>query len=227
MVNTVFIGFDPRQPLAYNVLQYSIHEHASKPVNVVPLMLRQLPIKRRGLTEFTFSRFLSPYLCGFKGKSVFMDADMVVNGDVHELFDLISDETDVSVMKNQAKFEWASVMLFNNERCSVLTPEFIDNETNKLFDFAWAKTVGSLPDEWNHCVGYTSPRTDAKLYHYTQGIPVWDEVRGLPEDEIWDRAHAKMNGTVSWKALMGESVHAKHVVERLVMRLTSKYNDSV
>lgn len=221
-MNTVFIGFDPRQPLAYNVLQYSIHENASKPVNVVPLMLRQLPIKRRGLTEFTFSRFLAPYLCGFEGKSVFMDADMVVAGDIHELFDLIEDENDVSVMKNQAKFEWASVMLFNNSRCQVLTPEFVDNESNKLFDLAWARSVGSLPDEWNHCVGYTAPRLDAKLYHFTQGIPAWDEVRGLPEDEVWDKAHAKMNGTVDWKTLMGGSVHAKHVIDRILLRLTSK-----
>ena len=74
----VFIGYDPRQPVAYNVLQHSIVRHASEPVAITPLILKQLPIERRGLTEFTFSRFLVPYLCGFKGMAVFLDADMVV-----------------------------------------------------------------------------------------------------------------------------------------------------
>ena len=71
----VFIGYDPRQPIAYNVAQYSVVKNASQPVSVTPLILSQLPITRRGLTEFTFSRFLVPWLTGFKGKSMFMDQD--------------------------------------------------------------------------------------------------------------------------------------------------------
>lgn len=63
----VFIGYDPRQPLAYNVMQHSIARHSSVPVAITPLILDQLPITRRGLTEFTYSRFLVPALCDFKG----------------------------------------------------------------------------------------------------------------------------------------------------------------
>lgn len=221
-MNKVFVGFDPRQPLAYNVLQYSIHEHSSAPVSVIPLMLRQLPIKRRGLTEFTFSRFLVPYLSGFEGTSIFMDADVVINGDIQELFECVDPQASVSVMKNQAKFEWASVMLFNNAKCQMLTPEYIEDTSHGLLDLAWADGVGCFPENWNHCVGYKPYNPEAKLYHYTQGIPVWDEVRGLPEDQVWDEAHAKMNSTVDWKTLMGDSVHAKHVIDRLLLRLTSK-----
>lgn len=214
----VFIGYEPRQPLAYNVLQHSIVRHASRPVSITPLILSQLPIKRRGLTEFTYSRFLVPWLCGFRGKAVFMDADMVVKGDIAELFD--SDNMSaVSVMQDQPKFEWASVMLFNCGSCLRLRPEFIDDEKNKLFDLEWAPSVGGLPADWNHCVGYMEPK-EAKLYHYTQGLPCWHETAGLPEDQHWNEEQDMLNATVDWKTLMGKSVHAEPVLRRMFARLT-------
>jgi hypothetical protein len=215
----IFIGYEPRQPLAYNVLQHSILRHSSKPISITPLVLSQLPIKRRGLTEFTYSRFLVPYLCGFKGKAVFMDADMVVTGDIAELFEH-GGINAVSVMQQQAKFEWASVMLFNCGACLRLTPEFIDDEKNKLFDLEWAPYVGDLPPEWNHCVGYAEP-AESKLYHFTQGLPCWYETRGLPEDQVWEQERKAMQHSVSWKDLMGRSVHAEPVLTRLYKRLTA------
>lgn len=216
----VFIGYDPRQPLAYNVLQHSIVSNSSKPVQVTPLILRQLPIKRRGLTEFTYSRFLVPYLCDFKGKALFMDADMVVTGDIAELFDS-DDMNAVSVMQDQQRFEWASVMMFQCSACRQLTPEYIDDEKNKLYDLAWAPYVGELPKEWNHCVGYAEPRDDAKLYHYTQGIPAFYETADA-EPGPWLQAHRAATHTVPWRDLMGKSVHAGPVLNRLIGRYVNE-----
>jgi len=213
----IFIGYDSRQPIAFNVLQHSIARHSSEPVSITPLILSQLPIKRRGLTEFTFSRFLVPWLCNFKGKAVFMDADMVVTGDIAELFEC-GGMNAVSVMQDQPQFEWASLMLFNNSACQRLTPEFIDDTDNKLFDLSWAPYVGTLPAEWNHCVGYAEPK-EANLYHFTQGLPCWYETQGLAEDGVWLQEHDAMNATVDWKALMGRSVHAEPVLRRLLKRL--------
>lgn len=214
----VFIGYDPRQPLAYNVLQHSIVRNSSQPVSITPLILSQLPIKRRGLTEFTYSRFLVPSLCGFSGKALFLDADMVVTGDIAELF-ANDDMSAVCVMQDQPKFEWASAMLFNCGACLRLTPAFIDDEKNQMFDLAWAPYVGKFPAEWNHCVGYQETKP-ANLYHYTQGLPCWPETRGMPEDEWWDFERKAMNATVGWKELMGRSVHARPVLERYFKRLT-------
>lgn len=213
----VFIGYDPRQPVAYNVLQHSIVKNASVPVSITPLILGQLPIKRRGLTEFTYSRFLVPYLSDFVGRSVFMDADMVVTGDIKELFDSVDGLAAVSVMQEQPKFEWASLMVFNNGACKQLTPKFIDDENNALFDLAWARSVGHVPPEWNHCVGYQEPK-EASLYHYTQGLPCFPETKGLPEDAPWEAAKRHMLSTVEWKELMGKSVHAKPVLQRMIAR---------
>jgi hypothetical protein len=109
-------------------------------------------------------------------------------------------------------------MLFNCERCDVLTPQYIDDEThNPLMLDSWGK-VGTFTSDWNHCVGYAQPRTDAKLYHFTQGIPYWPEVRGLPEDQIWDDEYNAMLKSCDWADLMLKSVHAKPVLKRMLSK---------
>jgi hypothetical protein len=212
---SVFIGYDPRQPVAFQVLAHSIWKHASVPVSLVRLDLRALPIKRRGLTEFTYSRFLVPFLAGFEGVSMFVDSDVLCRGDLAELVALTSDASPVWVVKNKLRFEWPSMMVFRNELCRALTPAFVDDDHNSLFDLAWAPSVGALPAAWNHCVGYDAPNPDAKLVHFTQGVPVWPETIDSEFAPEWMAAHRESNGTVSFKKLMGNSVHAKAVYERL------------
>jgi hypothetical protein len=209
----VFIGMDERQPLAYHVCRSSIERHAGARVAVEPLRLKWLPIKRRGLTDFTFSRYLCPYLCGFEGSSLFMDADIVVRADVRELDELAPPDAPVSLVKNKLRLEWPSVMLFRNPHCRALTPEFV--ETGKPESFDWAQSIGELPPEWNHCVGYDAPDPRAKLVHYTQGIPCWPETEGCEHAETWREEYRHLNGTVSWQELMGGSVHAQYVRRRL------------
>jgi lipopolysaccharide biosynthesis glycosyltransferase len=210
----VFIGYDPRQPVAYQVLSHSITERSSKPVPITKLRLNQLPIRRRGLTEFTYSRFLVPYLSGFKGWSLFLDADMLLLDDIQKLFDLKDPKYDVMVVKDQQKFEWPSLMLFNNEKCQVLTPDFVDNIENSLFDWSWTGSIGELPREWNHCVGYAKP-CDAKLVHFTQGIPCFPETSGCEYTSEWVEDLGGCNTTVPWMELMGNSVHAEKIITRL------------
>ena len=133
----------------------------------------------------------------------------------------IADSRSPQVMKQQPQFEWASVMMFNCLRCRKLMPEFIDDKANILFDMTWADEfggVGEFSEDWNHCVGYQEPK-EAKLYHYTQGLPCWYETRGRIEDAAWLEEHKYMLHTVSWKELMGTSVHAKPVLKRLFERL--------
>ena len=212
----VFVGYDERQPVAYNVLQHSLHRYAKGRVQVEPLMLDKLPIERRGLTQFTYSRFLVPYLCNYEGAAIFMDADVVVNGDIAELLAQADGKSTVQVMKEQHKFEWASVMLFNCANCKILTPEYIDDTTNKLLELNFGQ-IGSFSPEWNHCVNRTQA-TEAKLYHFTEGIPLWDEVRGSPLDAVWDEEYADAIRTVPWVELMGSSVHARPVLHRFLKR---------
>lgn len=208
----VFIGFDPRQPLSYTVCQSSILRRASKPVEITPLVLSTLPLKRRGLTEFTYSRFLVPHLCHYLGDAVFLDADMIVLDDICKLPELRQSLVAVCIAKNVHKYEWPSMMLFQNAMCRKLTPEYI--ETGNPYTFQWANSLGVLPPAWNHLVGYDTPRKDAKIVHFTQGIPCWPETQDCEYADEWREELRWATSTVSFNDLMGTSVHAKHVLAR-------------
>jgi hypothetical protein len=202
----VFIGYDPRQPIAFTVAAHSIWSRASQPVEIIRLQLSQLPITRKGLTEFTYSRFLVPYLSGFTGYSLFVDADVLCLGDITIL--KASDPlAAVSVVPHERKFERPSVMLFNCKRCSALTPAFVDDPRHPLFDFAWAPRVGTLPHDWNHLVGYDTPGASANLLHFTQGVPVWPETAIQDRAGLWTQEAEQCMVSVSFTELMGPSVH--------------------
>lgn len=193
----VFIGFDPKEKAAFAVAQYSLMRHASVPVAVTPLILRTLPMTRswdnRQSTEFSFSRFLVPYLCNYQGWALFMDCDMMFRADVEELFSFADDRYAVMVVKHdyepktdtkflghvQTKYprkNWSSVMLFNCARCTALTKHAVNTMGGPwLHQFEWADEIGELPVEWNHLVGEYDPNPDAKLVHWTLGGPYFQE----------------------------------------------------
>lgn len=210
----VFIGFDPRQPVAYQVAAASIAKNSSRPVSITPLILSQLPLKRRGLTEFTFSRFLPPWLCGYEGHALFLDADTLALGDIAELpweaTESVSVVKHSSVQKQgktvDVRFERPSVMLFNCAECKRLTPEYI--ETGNPFSFDWANAIGELPSAWNYLVGY-STGGGAKLAHFTMGLPIFEETSSDEYAEQWLDVAKWCGESCSWNELMGNSVHAK------------------
>jgi hypothetical protein len=208
----VFIGFDPREAVAYSVLAHSIQARASRPVTIAPLALPQLGAlmtrERHPLqsTDFSFSRFLTPHLSDFTGWSIFMDCDMLVLDDIVKLYELRDDRCAVMVVKHehtpreavkfldqpQSKYEkknWSSVMLFNNARCRVLTPEYVNTASGlELHQFKWLGDdglIGSLPRGWNHLVGYNPPQRGASLVHYTLGGPYFDEYRDCEYAAEW------------------------------------------
>lgn len=219
-MHKVFIGYDERQPVSYNVLQHSIIRQASQPISVTPLVLKQLPLKRVGLTPFTFSRFLVPYLCNYEGFALFLDIDMMLNADICELFSLADEQYAVQVVKNEKRFEWASAMLFNCAKCRVLTPAFVE-AAHGLHGIQWCnpEEIGALPSEWNHLVGYDKPRNDAKLVHYTQGMPCFPEIGDCEYSSQWKAEAQLCVSAMPWEVLMGSSVHTKEVNGKRVPKL--------
>jgi hypothetical protein len=221
-----YIGYDHRQAVSYNVLQFSIFRRASKPVAISPLFLPTLPMTRTGLTPFTFSRFLVPWLSGFQGWAMFLDIDYLCRADVAELFALTDDRYAVMVSKNEKKFEWASMILFNcgHPANRILMPHYVEDpkqgRSPHTIDWLPPELVGDLPREWNHLVGYDAPRSDAKLVHYTQGMPIFEETKGSEYADEWKKEHAKANGTLGWQELMARSVHAGKTADgRVVAKL--------
>ncbi|MGA0025832.1 MAG: glycosyltransferase [Burkholderiales bacterium] len=208
----VYIGYDGREAVAYSVLAHSINVRASQPVCMAPLMLSQLKgtfsRERHPLqsTDFSFSRFLTPHLSNYEGWSVFMDCDMLMLADIAKLWALRDERYAVMVVKHnhapkekrkflnepQTQYDkknWSSVMLFNNARCRALTPAFVNTASGlELHQFKWLDhddLIGSLPDRWNHLVGYNPPRPDAALVHYTLGGPYFEAYRDCEYAQEW------------------------------------------
>ncbi len=222
----IFIGYDHRQAVAMNVLQFSIFRRCSKPVSINPLVLPTLPITRQGLTPFTYSRFLVPWLCDFQGWAMFVDIDFLALGDLAEVFALTDDRYAAMVVKNPKKFEWASMILYNcgHPANRILTPDYVEDanrcRTPHLMDWLAPELVGGLPSEWNHLVGYDAPRPDAKFVHYTQGMPVYEETAGSEYRDAWLEEHKLANTTRPWQELMARSVHSARTADgRIVAKL--------
>ncbi len=211
MIRT-FIGYDSREAAAFSVLAHSINVRASQPVAIAPVMLEQLRgVYRRERdplqsTDFSFSRFLTPWLCGFEGWAVFMDCDMIMLDDIANLWSLRDERYAVQVIKHhhvpkeevkflgekQSKYEkknWSSVMLMNCAKCRALTPEFVSSASGlQLHQFKWLASddlIGALPAKWNHLVGYDAPRADASLVHFTIGGPYFPEYRDCEYSREW------------------------------------------
>ena len=225
MIN-VTIGYDPREAVAFSVLAYSIHARATLPVSIAPLMLSQLKAvltrERHPLqsTDFSFSRFLTPYLSDYAGWSVFMDCDMLMLDDIANLWALRDERYAVMVVKHvhiprettkflgepQTQYEkknWSSVMLFNNAKCRALSTDYVNTASGlDLHQFKWLnddRLIGALPDRWNHLVGYNPPRADAALVHYTLGGPYFSEYAGCEYAKHWRCEHDAMLSTAASK----------------------------
>jgi hypothetical protein len=217
----VFIGYDRRMPVLFHVLSHSILTHASCPVAITPLVLPQLGgLLRREIaasqsTEFSFSRFLVPYLSGYEGWSLFVDNDMVFRDDIASLWQQRDERCAVQVVKHNhqpaetTKFlgekqsaydkkNWSSVILFNNGKCRALTPDYVSTASGlELHQFKWLEgdqLIGELPQRWNHLVDYDPalPLAEVSNLHYTLGGPYFSDFRNCGYADAWLEAREAM-----------------------------------
>jgi hypothetical protein len=211
----IFVGYDPREAIAYHALCNSIIRHSTVPVAFHPLALNNMKKfysdnnHTDGSNQFIYSRFLVPYLSNYEGWSLFVDGDMIVRGDIAELLEYTNDDSKAvycvkhdyktkmaekylgAKNENYPRKNWSSVILFNNEKCKKLTPEFVQQATGaELHRFYWTgddSLIGELPIEWNWLSQEFGVNDDAKLVHYTLGTPSFlDFAKGEMADE-WHR----------------------------------------
>jgi lipopolysaccharide biosynthesis glycosyltransferase len=207
----IFIGYDPREAVAYHVCVNSIIRQASQPVCIVPLALNLFndytETHTDGSNHFIYSRFLVPHLMDYQGFAIFIDGDMIVKDDISKLCDLYDPTKAVQVVKhnyqtrmpvkylgakneNYPRKNWSSVILWNcyHDTHKKLTPEFVQAATGSfLHRFSWIddEHVGELPIEWNWLPDEFGPNPAAKLLHYTLGTPCFEEFADTPQAEDW------------------------------------------
>lgn len=210
----VFIGYDRRAGMIYDVFAHSIMRRSSRPVALTPLyadylsQFLQREINPLQSTEFSFSRFLTPRLCNYQGWALFFDNDMVMLDDIAKLWALRDDRYAVQVVKHShqpkeaTKFlgekqtpydkkNWSSVMMFNCARCTALTPEYVSRASGlELHQFKWLAgdhEIGEIPHRWNHLVDYdpTLPVSEVSNLHYTLGGPYYSAYTDCSYAKVW------------------------------------------
>lgn len=212
----LFCGYDHRESIGWHVFVHSVISRATAPVEIVPLAAMGL---KQGSNAFTLSRFLIPYLCGFQGHAIFMDAsDMLVRGDVADLYRMTNSNCAVQVVKHPdyktkhrtkyrgtdmecpntdySRKNWASVMLINCEHpdWSRFTPDYVAAQPMiDLLQLKHCQTIGEIPDHWNRLVDEGQELDGAKLIHWTAGGPFFELYRDAPGAGLWNEERKAMN----------------------------------
>jgi lipopolysaccharide biosynthesis glycosyltransferase len=211
MIN-VFIGYDSQEKIAFHVLSESILRNSTEPVKITPIFLKniknffQRERNQISSTEFSFSRFVVPYLMNYQGWGLFMDCDMLMKADIAEVWKLRDPKYAVQLCKhdytpkNKKKFSnqvqtvyekknWSSFMLMNSEKCKKLTPEYVNNASGlELHQFKWLENeslIGSLPLEWNWLAGEYLHKENVKNIHYTEGGPYFKKSSNCDYASDW------------------------------------------
>jgi len=211
MIN-IFIGYDNKERVAYNVLSHSIIQNSTKPVSITPIALNNLKddfVRERNSlssTEFSFSRFIIPHLMNYQGWALFMDCDMLMFEDIAELWRMRDDRYAVQVCKHdytpkqKTKFlgqvqtaypkkNWSSFMLMNCKKCTTLTPDYVNSASGlQLHQFKWLESedlIGDLPLEWNWLVGEYEHKDGVKNVHYTEGGPWFEQYKDCDYSQDW------------------------------------------
>jgi lipopolysaccharide biosynthesis glycosyltransferase len=227
----VYVGTDRSQALAVSVLEYSIKRHTKATVEVIPLLDLAVPKPRNPRNEqrtgFSFCRFCIPKLAGYQGKAIYMDADMQVFKDIHDLWSLpfrgakvlIQEEvlhTDVTINKANApkkREKQCSVMLLDCDNLNWEIDTIVQNLDTGEYDYNQLMTdlcilkedeIGySIPFEWNS-LEYFDENTC--LIHYTDmGTQPWVSAHN-PNGHLWFAEVRKMlaDGSLEWASLKKE-----------------------
>lgn len=227
----VYVGADRSQQLAIKVLEYSIKRHTTANVEVIPMV--DLPVPkpqdpRNGQrTGFSFSRFCIPKLAGYRGKAIYMDADMMVFKDIRELWDIPFDACKI-VIQREVKFEAQTTAKVGapkkrKKQCAVMLLDCgrLDWDIGKIvagldagaYDYEQLmydlcilpeeEVKYGVPFEWNS-LEHWDPET--RLLHYTDVATQPWTCCGNPLGHLWFDEVRRMlrDGALSWATLQKE-----------------------
>jgi hypothetical protein len=221
----VVIGWDARDAEAYRVALYSMWSCSDAvkrgDIKASPILLDRLraaklyfrPVLtnangqkfdvqdgRTHSTDFTYSRFLAPFLSVHAYPDtenepvLFIDPDVMFFADVEELFKQADPEALVQVVQrpdyepqerlkmqglkqtSYPRKNWSSVMLFPRPKdaAALLHPRAIsERHREELHNFDWCPKdeLGELTPDWNWLDGIDDPEMDPSLVHFTLGTP--------------------------------------------------------
>ena len=153
----VFIGSAHKYRPIEPVIEKAIRENASEPVDIEFMRPGESGLISNGCTGFTMFRYAVPELCGYAGYAIYLDVDMLVLGDIAELWQyrtrgkwacMEDGSTEVMVIDCFAHHGIPSIHELNRMRKGQVHPPLYK----------------VIPSEWN-CED--AVHAEAKLVHYT------------------------------------------------------------
>lgn len=228
-----YFGYDSREDIAFQVARYSMKKHSTVPLDIIPLKRSEL--QERGIytrsqdpkqsTEFTYLRFLVPYLNNYKGWALFADDDFLWLGDVAELISKLDDRYAVMCVKHNYEPEvgkkladvrqepyprknWSSMLLINcgHPANRTLTLDEVNTQPGSyLHRFTWIQDdslIGEIEYDWNFLVQHHLPFANERLpkaIHYTEGGPWFPDYRNTDYSDVWFQHLREYESTLTKK----------------------------
>lgn len=214
----IYVGYDTREDIAWQVARHSLQRHSDDEVLVYPIrqsVVRELglytrPVDATATTEFSLTRFLTPYLAAqTEGWVVFCDCDFLYTTDVRGVLDGLDPAKAVYVVQHEydpaqsikmdgkkqtiyPRKNWSSFMVFNCAHPDVqaLTPQVVNSAAPAfLHRFDWVADqaqIGALALDWNFLEGeYPKPAETPRVIHFTNGGPWFDEWQNVDYADLW------------------------------------------
>jgi len=215
---TIFIGYDPRESVAFALARETCRAHMTLPVPIYGLLLSdliELGLYRRPMewrpsaadrpilwdvlsdapmaTEHANARFFVPFLAR-TGWALFTDGDVLFRDNVCRLFDQLDRrkavycvhhdhrpkedrKMDGQIQTRYARKNWTSVIAFNCDHPANkagLTLDLLNSAPGRdLHRLCWLDDgdIGELHAEWNCLVGHSGEDVNARIAHFTSGVP--------------------------------------------------------
>ena len=208
----LFCGFDPREAIGFHVFVQSVIENTKSKISIIPLYGEQ----EDGTNAFTYARFRIPEICGWSGFAIFADAsDMLAVGDVGALWDMRDQRKAVQVVKHDyqtrhprkyvgteleaenkdyPRKNWSSLILWNCGHKAHFDHRDLlrGHDGSILHRFSWLddEQIGEIPKDWNWLADEYGPNEQAKILHWTCGIPGFYQYKDAAHSQEW-RASAR------------------------------------
>lgn len=221
----MFVGYDPREAIAYSVFCHSVLSRTKAEVAFIPLTGEQA---QGSSNRFSVIRYEIAERLGYRGWGIWADGDMLCRADIAELWALRDNHCDAMVVKHEystkhstkylgqsnddyPRKNWSSVMLVNagNYPWRKVNKQYVSQAKPShlhRFEFLKDDRIGDLPREWNHLVGEMDYDPNAKLAHFTIGVPCWKRYADWDYADEWRAEYKAMTHFDTWEDSYDDTV---------------------
>lgn len=176
----IFIATEDAQELPAEVLRRSITHRTDADLEFHELKNMKCGLEDRFYTGFSFYRWAIPQECGYKGRAIYLDADILCNGDIKRLWDFhLGKHTHLARPGFGNRSSFCSVMLIDCERAKWPFKKWcamVKDDRNLYKAIMWARTgetmdgIGPLPAGFNamdHNRKFDCDKEQGLFFHYT------------------------------------------------------------